>query len=102
MFPLWPMELKARAKRVRAVQCAAHLEFVAHADEAEFACLLLGVLGVVGVLKEFAHEAVFGFTDQTLQGHVQRVVILLHKLGLIISERVQDKKTKRHTDRLGL
>lgn len=81
----------------RSLQYDAHLEFVAHAYEAEFARLLLGVLGVVGVFKKLTHETVFGFTDQTLQGHVQGVVILFHKLGLSILERVRDKNEE--TDR---
>lgn len=60
----------------------AHLKLVAHADEAELPRLLLPVSAVVGVLKEFSDEAVLGLADQTLQRHVQGVVVLLHKLGL--------------------
>ena len=78
-------------------QCApTDLEFVAHADEAELAGLLLGVLGVVGVLKEPPHEAVFGFADQNLQGHVQCIVVLLHKLGLAFQERVGHNNREMH------
>lgn len=69
-----------------------HLEFVSNTDEAQLsglgvsAMVLLGVLGVVGVFKEFPHEPVLGFAHQALEGHVQRVVILLHKLGLKIAQ----------------
>ena len=61
---------------------ASHLELVADADEAEFSRLLLHVFAVVGVFEEFSYKAVLGLADQTLQRHVQRVVVLLHKLGL--------------------
>lgn len=63
-----------------------YLKLVADADEAEFPRLLLHVFAVVGVLKELADEAVLGLTDQILQRHVQRVVVLLHKLGLRMEE----------------
>lgn len=39
------------------------LELVANADEAEFARLLFGVLGAVGVLKQLSHKFVFGLTN---------------------------------------
>lgn len=59
-----------------------HLKLVADADEAEFSRLLLHVFAVVGVFKEFADKAVLGLADQTLERHVQGVVVLLHELGL--------------------
>lgn len=55
------------------------LEFVANADEAEFTRFLFGVLGGAGVLKQLANKFVFWFTHQTLQGHVEGVIILLHE-----------------------
>lgn len=58
------------------------LELVADADEAEFSRLLFDVFAVVGVLEELSDEAVLGLAHQTLQRHVQRVVVLLHELRL--------------------
>lgn len=78
------------AQRVRG--CArrpAHLKLVSDADEAELPGLLLGVSAAGGVLKEPADEAVLGLTHQALQGHVQRVVVLLHKLGLMRDTRTR-------------
>lgn len=60
---------------------SAHLELVADADEAQLPGLLLQVFVVV-VLEELADKSVFGLADQTLQRHVQCVVVLLHKLSL--------------------
>lgn len=69
-----------------------HLKLVADADEAEFSRLLLDVFAVVGVFEQFADEAVLGLADQTLQRHVQGIVVLLHKLGLkTFSNRVKNK-----------
>lgn len=58
------------------------LEFVAHADEAELAGFLPDVFGAVGVLEELAYKPVLGLANETSQGHVQSVVVLLHKLAL--------------------
>ncbi len=58
------------------------LEFVAYTDEAQFAGLLLGVFGVVGVLEELSDEFILRLAHQTRQGHVKSVVILLHKPSL--------------------
>lgn len=58
------------------------LELVADADEAEFARLLLRILGAVGVLEKLPDKFVFGLAHQAFQGHVERVVVLLHKPGL--------------------
>jgi hypothetical protein len=80
---------KKRGHKKRGPNISPHLEFVADADEAEFACLLFRVLGVVGVLKEIPDEPVFRLTHQALQGHVQRIIVLLHKLGLQFRENVQ-------------
>lgn len=60
----------------------ADLELVADADEAQFAGLLLPVLAAVGVLEELADKLVFGLAHQAFQGHVQGVVVLLHKASL--------------------
>lgn len=60
----------------------AHLELVADADEAQLPGLLLPVPTGTGVLEEAADEAVFGLAHQALKRRVQRVVVLLHKLGL--------------------
>lgn len=62
--------------------CILHLEFVAHTDEVELPGLLLGVLGVIGVFEELADKGVLRFTHETLQGHVESIIVLLHKLGL--------------------
>ena len=43
---------------------------------------MLHIFAVVGVFKELADETVLGLADQTLQRHVQGVVVLLHKLGI--------------------
>lgn len=72
---------------------SSHLELVADADEAEFSRPLLHVFAVVGVFKELSDEAVLGLADQTLQRHVQGVVVLLHKLGL--AERHNGKQVVR-------
>lgn len=58
------------------------LELVADADEAEFARLLLRILGAVGVLEKLPDKFVFGLAHQAFQGHVERVVVLLHKPSL--------------------
>lgn len=73
----------------RGINICPHLEFVADADEAEFAGLLFRVLGVAGVLKEIPDKPVFRLTHQALQGHVQCIIVLLHKLGLQFRENVE-------------
>lgn len=72
-----------------------HLELVADADEAEFSRLLLDVFAVVGVFKESADKSVLGLADQTLQRHVQGVVVLLHKLGLTEGDIFQIRLKKK-------
>lgn len=63
-------------------QMKTDLEFVAYTDEAQFAGLLLGVFGVVGVLEELSDEFILRLAHQTRQGRVKSVVILLYKLSL--------------------
>lgn len=60
---------------------SSYLELVSDADEAQFSGLLLHVFAVVGI-KQSSDEDVLGLADQGRQGHVQCVVVLLHKLGL--------------------
>lgn len=80
--------IKCGSKR-QLIKIRPHLEFVADADEAEFAGLLFRVLGVAGVLKEIPDKPVFRLTHQALQGHVQCIIVLLHKLGLQFRENVE-------------
>lgn len=67
------------------IRFPAYLKLVPNTDEAKFSSLLLDVLdifAVVGVLKQLSNEAVLGLADQTLQRHMESIIVLLHKLGL--------------------
>lgn len=83
--------LNLKLNLARCVQ-GPHLKLVADADEAELSGLLLDVFAVVGVFKQLADEAVLGLADETLQRHVQGVVVLLHKLGLRKRRRIENAR----------